>query len=247
MSDPNDAASTGRKKILIKKDGPYLVLGNIPLVHKTQVVSENGEPLTWKKDGEFDTREAYSLCRCGRSQKKPFCDGCHKEIHFDGTETAKTDGISEFQVTYPNGTHLIVKMDESLCMDSGFCAMKDITLEEIVGNSADTSARSLAIAMVERCPAGALTYRIEKEDADIEPDLPQQIADTTEITSDGPITGPLWVTGWIPIERADKKPFEPRNRVTLCNCGLSKNKPLCDGTHRAVYQQQAKEKNAKRK
>jgi len=247
MSEPNDSDSAGKKRILIKKDGPYLVFGNIPLVHKTQVVSEYGEPLTWKKDAEIETGAVYSLCRCGRSREMPFCDGCHKENHFDGTETAKTDGPSEFQITYPNGTHLIVKMDPSLCMDSGFCAMKDITLEEIVANSEDATARSLAIAMVERCPAGALTYRIEEEEADIEPDLPRQIADTTEITSDGPITGPLWVTGWIEIERSDGKPFEPRNRVTLCNCGLSKNKPLCDGTHRIVYQQLAKEKNAKRK
>ena len=56
---------------------------------------------------------------------------------------------------------------------------------------------------------------------------------TTEITSDGPIDGPLWVTGHIPVERADGQPMETRNRVTLCNCGKSKNKPLCDGSHRA--------------
>jgi CDGSH-type Zn-finger protein len=43
-----------------------------------------------------------------------------------------------------------------------------------------------------------------------------------------------WVTGNIPIERADGKPFETRNRVTLCRCGHSENKPLCDGTHRRI-------------
>jgi hypothetical protein len=77
-----------------------------------------------------------------------------------------------------------------------------------------------------------LTYRIEADAPDIEPDLPQQIADTTEITDDGPIAGPLWVTGGIPIERSDGQPLETRNRVTLCNCGASSIKPLCDGTHR---------------
>lgn len=32
-------------------------------------------------DGEgnrIETKEAFSLCRCGRSQNKPFCDGSHK-------------------------------------------------------------------------------------------------------------------------------------------------------------------------
>ena len=86
--------------------------------------------------------------------------------------------------------------------------------------------------MIERCPSGSYTYAMKKGEADIEPDLPQQIAVTTEITSDGPIEGPLWVTGYIPIERSDGKPMEVRNRVTLCSCGRSKNKPLCDGTHR---------------
>ncbi len=88
------------------------------------------------------------------------------------------------------------------------------------------------MAMIERCPSGSLTYAIEPGEPDVEPDLPQQIAVTTEITSDGPIEGPLWVTGKVPIERADGLPLETRNRVTLCSCGRSKNKPLCDGAHR---------------
>jgi CDGSH-type Zn-finger protein len=44
----------------------------------------------------------------------------------------------------------------------------------------------------------------------------------------------LWVTGCIPVERADGKNFETRNRVTLCRCGKSKAKPLCDGMHRTL-------------
>jgi hypothetical protein len=92
--------------------------------------------------------------------------------------------------------------------------------------------RSQVIAMIERCPSGSLTYAIQQGEADIEPDLPEQIAVVTEITSDGPIAGPLWVTGQVPIERSDGQPFETRPRVTLCCCGLSSVKPLCDATHR---------------
>lgn len=43
--------------------------------------------------------------------------------------------------------------------------------------------------------------------------------------------GPLYVTGRIPVELADGEPFETRNRMTLCRCGASKSKPLCDGSH----------------
>ena len=101
--------------------------------------------------------------------------------------------------------------------------------------------------MVERCPSGALTYRLEEDEPDLEPDLPQQIVVTTEITSDGPITGPLWVMGGIPIERANGQPFETRNRVTLCNCGNSSYKPLYDGTHHIMAQREARRRRASRR
>jgi hypothetical protein len=118
-------------------------------------------------------------------------------------------------------------------MESGFCSNRVTNVVEMVPHAEDTQVRSQIMAMIERCPSGSYTYAIEEGDQDIEPDLPQQIALTTERTSDGPIAGPLWVTGNIPIERADGQPFETRNRVTLCCCGLSKNKPLCDGAHRS--------------
>lgn len=236
MSDSNNNPPVSPKKIIIRKDGPYVVRGRVLLVRKTQVVSEYGEPLTWKKEGEIEVEcDEYRLCRCGQSEIMPFCDGVHRAIDFDGTEMANTSGPPDFPITF-SGTRLIVKKDLSLCMNSGFCGMRDGDIAQFVAASSDTRLRSLAIAMVERCPAGALIYKIEEGDADIEPDLPQQIADTTEITSDGPIPGPLWVTGCIPIERSDGQPFDVRNRVTLCNCGLSGNKPLCDGTHREAAQ-----------
>jgi CDGSH-type Zn-finger protein len=132
-----------------------------------------------------------------------------------------------------------VVKDASLCISSGYCGFADAKIPELLRRSDDTQIRVLVMAMVERCPSGAMLYRLEPFGPVIEPDLPQQIATMTEITSDGPITGPLWVTGGIPIERSDGQPFEQRNRVTLCNCGKSSNKPLCDGTHRAMAERSA--------
>jgi hypothetical protein len=43
--------------------------------------------------------------------------------------------------------------------------------------------------------------------------------------------GPLWARGGIPVESADGFTYEVRNRVTLCRCGKSLNKPFCDGRH----------------
>lgn len=224
--------SDSSKKVEVRCDGPYIVTGGIPLVRKTQVVSEYGEPLTWKKDGEIPTEEPYYLCRCGLSSIKPFCDRSHKLINFNGTEMAPTETTAERQETFPGSKNIVIRMDMNLCTSSGFCANRVTSIGEMAIHTDDTQVRAAAMAMVERCPSGALTYSLQVGEPEIEADLPQQIAVITEITSDGAIEGPLWVTGRIPILRSDGQPFEVRNRVTLCNCGHSQLKPLCDGSHR---------------
>jgi CDGSH-type Zn-finger protein len=242
------------RKIVIMKNGSYHVTGEppVPLVHKKQVVSEHGEPLTWEKTKDYHAQnkagnDFYSLCRCGHSKFKPYCDGSHHQIAFDGTETADTNTFDARAYKLPYGERIIVRKDPSLCMNSGYCGFSDASLAQLLAKTADTKIRALVMAMVERCPAGALTYRIEPDGPDIEPDLPEQVAWTTEITSDGEIPGPLWVTGNIPVVRSDGKPFETRNRVTLCCCGDSDSKPLCDGTHRYCEQKALREKKAREK
>ncbi len=58
---------TGRAPaIRIGKDGPYEVVGGPPLAGEAQPVSP----------------EHYTLCRCGQSKNKPFCDGTHWTVDF---------------------------------------------------------------------------------------------------------------------------------------------------------------------
>ncbi len=66
-------------KITIRKNGPYRVEaspGTIELVD----ADGNGYDLTGKT--------AFSLCRCGGSVTKPFCDGTHSRIGFQAAEGA---------------------------------------------------------------------------------------------------------------------------------------------------------------
>ncbi|HMJ74092.1 MAG TPA: CDGSH iron-sulfur domain-containing protein [Solirubrobacterales bacterium] len=56
-------------KITPYRNGPYLVRG--PLV----MADQNGNEIEVK-------RRVVALCRCGRSQNRPFCDGTHKAIGF---------------------------------------------------------------------------------------------------------------------------------------------------------------------
>jgi CDGSH-type Zn-finger protein len=233
LTTQHEEHDSSLKHIVVYKNGPYFVYGDLPLVIKKQVVSEYGEPLTWEKTGEVHASpREYHVCRCGQSGNQPFCDGSHRRTGFDGTETADTGTMQSRATEYTRGTRIYIRKDATLCSESGFCGLHDTDLDRLVAETNDTKIRSLVIAMVERCPSGALTYRFETNGNEIEPDLPLQVALTTEITQDGPIPGPLWVTGGVPVERSDGQPFEVRNRVTLCNCGRSHNKPLCDGTHR---------------
>lgn len=88
----------------------------------------------------------------------------------------------------------------------------------------DTVQRALLMAMIEHCPSGALTFRLTGQDTEIEPELRLGVG----VTEDGP----YFVTGGVTVERSDGASFETRNRMTLCRCGESSKKPLCDGTHR---------------
>lgn len=230
------ASNTSQVSITINKDGPYRIQGGITLNKKEAVYSEFDEPLTWHKMQVIQTSPNYALCRCGKSNNKPFCDGAHVRNNFDGTETADTRPTIERQKVIEGSnfaeTKLRVNSDSHLCSHAAFCFNRFGNLNQMMPSSDDVRIQNQVIAMVERCPSGALTYEINA-DSDtsndykkIEPDLPMAIA----VIKDGP----LWVTGNIRINRADGEPMETRNRVTLCRCGHSTNKPFCDGTHNKI-------------
>jgi CDGSH-type Zn-finger protein len=226
---------TEKKIILTQRNGPFLVKGGIPIYEKIQVVSGHGEPLTWKKGKVYPTGNNYTLCRCGKSKTMPFCDGTHATTDFDGTDTADERPTAARQELFAGGMQIYVRHDDYLCMNSGFCGTRWTTIKQLILLSEEIGARSQVVSMVERCPSGSLVYGLQGEERDIEPDLPAAIAFTTDILSDGPVQGAYWVMGYIPIYRSDGKLLEVRNRVTLCSCGRSVKKPLCDGAHRTKH------------
>lgn len=209
-----------RMSIRVRENGPYLVSGSVPLRTKEPIVSEDGDPLTWKTGAPTETKQTYALCRCGASSNKPFCDGTHSRVGFDGTETAPTDSYHQRRTSYP-GTGFELFDDRGTCAHAAFCGNQVSNVWKMSAHTEDAQVRGQVMAMVEHCPSGALTYEVDGEP--IEPSLPQEIAATTN--------GPLFVSGSIPVERSDGQPLETRNRVTLCRCGQSSNKPLCDGSH----------------
>jgi len=219
------------RRIVVLKNGPYLVYGDIPLVRKRKIVSaENNDALTWQKTELIPTEDTYALCRCGQSSSKPFCDGTHARVDFDGTETADPRPFEEQQIVH-EGNGISVRRVGSLCMHAAFCVGRVRRIPAMMRDSDDTDIRAHIIGLIEHCPSGSYTYAMSPEGEEIEPDLAVTIAVTEEERG---LAGCLWVTGGVPVVRADGQPFETRNRVTLCRCGASANKPLCDGTHRTI-------------
>ena len=218
-------SSDDTPRIIVERNGPYIVRGNVPLAEKSPVMSEFGEPLTWVKGRKLRSGGNYALCRCGKSNNKPFCDDTHEEIGFEGTESSGHGPIADRQKTYV-GTNISIKDDRSLCMHAGFCGTRISNVWKLIEQTDDTVVRAQVMAMVERCPSGALEYSIEPGAEVVEPDLPQGVAVTPD--------GPLWVSGEIPVELSNGQVLELRNRVTLCRCGAYGNMPLCDGSHKDI-------------
>ena len=160
------------QQITVRPNGPYLVRGGIPLVRKSQVMSEHGEPLTWKKEGDLPTGDVYRLCRCGQSKTKPFCDGTHTTVDFDGYEAADPGPISARHKTF-SSPKLSIQDDHSICVHSGFCGNRVTNIWKMLEQSDDTQVRAQIMAMIERCPSGTLSYTIEPGGETIEPDLPK--------------------------------------------------------------------------
>lgn len=218
-------ASEETPRIVVERNGPYIVRGNVPLVEKSEEMSEFGEPLTWIRGEVLRETGNYALCRCGKSNKKPFCDDTHEEIGFEGTEAADTGQIADRRQT-SRSPKIFIKDDHSLCMHSGFCGTRLTNIWEMRSKSNDSEVLAEIIAMIDRCPSGTLTYTLERDGEIIEPDLPKEVGVIP--------SGPIWTTGGIPVQRSDGPPLETRNRVTLCRCGASPKTPLCDGTHKDI-------------
>ena len=218
------------KKIVITKDGPYLVSGRVPLSKQIIGTNKQGESETWEQGQTYPEQEQYALCRCGHSRNKPFCDGSHVKIHFDGTETASRAPY-ENQAQVLDGSSMRLADAESLCAFARYCDPNGQVWNQ-VERTDDPNVREAFIRQTGNCPSGRLVAYDKKTGKAVEPHLPVSIG---LIEDPGQhCSGPIWLRGGIPVVSADGETYEVRNRVTLCRCGGSQNKPYCDGTHASI-------------
>ncbi|MGO4303732.1 MULTISPECIES: CDGSH iron-sulfur domain-containing protein [unclassified Cupriavidus] len=62
--------------VTVQDNGPYRIKGPI------RILTPAGDSIDFEGDQVW-------LCRCGHSEKKPFCDGSHKRVGFSATSPPK--------------------------------------------------------------------------------------------------------------------------------------------------------------
>lgn len=113
-------SNANNMKITVVKDGPYLVEGDMPIANQHVEINDKGESIEWLEGKAFPHPQKFKLCRCGKSLSKPFCDGTHTKIKFDGTETATLAPYEE-QANRIEGPTRVLEDAEALCAFARFC------------------------------------------------------------------------------------------------------------------------------
>ncbi|HXC16556.1 MAG TPA: CDGSH iron-sulfur domain-containing protein [Holophagaceae bacterium] len=221
---------TSTAKVKITRNGPYLVEGGLPLAKEIIGTDAHGESVKWVPGEKYPDQDRYALCRCGHSAKKPFCDGSHAKVGFDGTETASRDPYLE-QATVTEGPVMSLTDVEGLCAFARFCDPHGQVWNQV--NETDRpEARAHFVRQTCDCPSGRLVAwdnaTGKAEEPAFEPSI-RLIEDPANKCA-----GPVWLRGGVQVVGADGFEYEVRNRVTLCRCGASQNKPFCDGSHAAI-------------
>jgi CDGSH-type Zn-finger protein len=222
--------TTTAAKVQVSKDGPYLVSGGLALHTETIGTNKEGESVKWEPGAKYPTKASYALCRCGHSAEKPFCDGTHAKVGFDGTETASRAPYLE-QAKVMKGPAMSMTDAEGLCAFARFCDPKG-QVWNLVNQTDKPGARQDFVREACDCPSGRLVAWDNVTGKPVEPKYDPSIA-LIEDPAKG-CSGPVWLRGGVQVVSADGFKYEVRNRVTLCRCGASQNKPFCDGRHAAV-------------
>lgn len=74
-TEVNDAMADDKATITVRDDGSLRISGPVTML------DAEGNP--------FETKAVFSLCRCGHSENKPFCDGSHRQAGFKSAPRAE--------------------------------------------------------------------------------------------------------------------------------------------------------------
>ncbi len=211
-------------KVKITKNGPYIVTGLKNLVQEAYAPNSHGV-LVNDEMQRFPEQKEYYLCRCGQSKNAPFCDGSHEKVGFDGAETAdQTPYIDRSEIFKGPRVEML---DDERCAFARFCHREKGEVWTLTEQSEDPENAREAVEGASSCPSGRLTSIVDGQLVEAE------YEDTIGIAEDpaNRVSASLNVRGDFELEGSDGSIYEKRNRLSLCRCGKSRNKPFCDASH----------------
>ncbi len=230
-------------RVVVVEQGPYLFYGSAPFVQQFIMMDQMGESWYYKHCEEFelsaDVAVPTALCRCGNSGQKPYCDGTHTKVEWDGELTSPIDKLLD-GAQYFEGEELLMSDNERYCCYARFCHPGGGAWR-LTRNSENPESRDLAIREASMCPSARIMAWGRDQDAPYEFDFEPSIAlleDPGMECSSG-----IWLKGGVAVEKQDGEQYEIRNRVVLCRCGNSGNKPYCDGAHASIHWQDGLKEN----
>ncbi len=213
--------------VKVSKHGPYLVYGSPSCVQRLIVRDEEGKSRGYRDGEEFELPNPAALCRCGASNNKPFCDGSHKTADVDLTETASFEPMLD-GADIISGPRDDLADNESLCVHAGFCSV-DGSAWNLVKEDGDEPHRVLE-SITNHCPGGRLALVDSNTGEQIEQPIEVGVSILEDPQADE-TSSAIRLTGGIAVTSASGEQYAVRDRVALCRCGASSNKPFCDGTH----------------
>ena len=86
------------------------------------------------------------------------------------------------------------------------------------------------IDVIHKCPSGALQYELIDFDSKQETKNEEEKMEKTKVTVMP--DGPLMVEGNLSVKKMSGENIKDAEKVFLCRCGHSSNKPFCDGAHK---------------
>lgn len=199
-------------------------LENGPLLYENPLFPDAGNVYDHRME-ELKCGSRVKLCRCGFSERMPFCDSSHEKVGF--TEGREHDPARDRRKDYV-GELVTVHDNRYICAHAGYCWER---LPEVFATSdkpwihPDAAGPERILEIIELCPSGALACTIDGEEyVDFEREPRIKVARN----------GPYNVVGFIELVGGDPRPDRAsREHYTLCRCGRSRNKPFCDGSHEA--------------